>query len=226
MRVLAAILLSAVLASCTASSGPRERYGRFVQQTADPGAVAAADLRMARMARDEGVLAALRTFAADDAQVFAPTPMAASDYLKSAQDFPSTRWAPHRVLSSCDGSLAVTIGAIEWGETAGHYYTVWARDRADRRAEYRWILSDGDGVAEPLTSPEAISTKTASCEGSPPVSTMPQADPRYGGRALSADRSLRYEWWAMRDGSRQIIIEMWNGTDYEGIYQQSVQPRS
>ena len=221
---IAAVCLA--LAACVSVPAQRERYGRFLQPAADPGTVAATDLRMARMARGGDVVGALEAYAASDAIVFVPGPAAASDYLAGAPAFPPTDWQVHRVMSSCDGSLALSHGAITWGDVSGRYYTIWRRDARGDGA-YRWVLSDGDGLDQPLENNDAmVATQVASCDAVPASAKVAATDPRYGGRAASADNSLRYEWWARDDGSRQIIVEIWNGTNYDAVFTQAIGPGS
>ena len=179
-------------------------------------------MRMARMAREDGPVAALESFMANDALVFAPTATSAKTYLGNSPVFPPTDWQVHSVISSCDGTLAITQGAITWGETPGRYVTVWQRQPRGRGADYRWVLSDGDGVEQSLDKPDIISTRIASCDDIPEPVAGPQTDPADNGRATSVDGSLRYEWWSRPDGSRDVIVEMWDGANFEGVVTHAV----
>ena len=63
----------------------------------------------ARAAQEKGQWTAFREYAADDALMFVPQPVAAKDWLKKqANPAQAVTWQPYAVWSSCDGSLAVT----------------------------------------------------------------------------------------------------------------------
>ena len=67
MRIISALLLGLLVASC-ASQGPKDRGPRsFGKPVANPSAVVAAELRFARLAQEKGQWTAFRETAAEDA---------------------------------------------------------------------------------------------------------------------------------------------------------------
>jgi hypothetical protein len=105
--------------------------------------------------------------AAPDAVMFAPAMVLAQPWLRDRPNPPvALTWQPHRVWSSCDGSLMVTSGA--WQKTDGQkaggrqgwFTTVWQRQPD---GAYRWVLDHGDTLAEPLAVPDMIAARVAEC---------------------------------------------------------------
>lgn len=214
---IAALVLSfTMLASGCSPSRMQDRYDRLLPPEANPSSVLVADLARSRLAAEQGTTEALRETAASDAILFAPGTVGAGDPSSANSSQPLTGWAPHAVYVSCDGSLAVTTGAIDVGGTPGEYTTIWRREGSRSNARYRWILTDHSDRAALLETPEFVSTRIATCEGVPPAApASAPLDPAREGRGTSDDRSLRYEWSARVDGGRSLIVELWDGTNYE-----------
>ncbi len=150
-RATIAIVAVAVLAACT---NPRqqaiERQARAASEflerqgsIGDPGRVAAADFAFAKMTREEGQWTAFRAYAASDAVMDAPGGYApVSEVLAGLADpTEPIRWAPTNVWSSCDGTLAVSLGRfIRPGGLVGDYVTVWELQRDNT---YKWVYDTG-----------------------------------------------------------------------------------
>jgi hypothetical protein len=166
LRAVSAVALAAMLASCASGQPrtPRQMIDRALagSNIAVPGEIVAAELAFARTAREEGQWTAFRRFATDDAVMFVPEPVNARDWLAKQKDPPeAVRWQPHQVWMSCDGSLAVTKGAWQRPDGSfGYFTTVWERQQD---GEYKWVLDQGDVLAEPLAAPDIIESKVADC---------------------------------------------------------------
>ena len=199
----AAILgLTLVSLSACASTGPRTPYGRFMEARANPGKVVATELAFARAAQEDGQWTAFAEYAADGALLFGRNgAIEAKPWLK-VQENPSAavQWEPHRVWSSCDGSLAVTQGGFVDPEgTVGTFNTVWQR-QSD--GEYRWVFDFGYPQADVPVKPEMIQSDTASCgEGLP----TPEVEP--GARlSTSVDGSLAWSFQLVGEGERRYNV--------------------
>jgi len=159
----------ALLALTACGGSPRPRFADGVIDRAlagapgmaQPSTIVAAELGFARMAQEKGQWTAFAEYAADDALMFVPQMVNAKDWLKQQKDPPqSVAWQPHQVWMSCDGSMAVTKGAWQRGDRAGYFTTVWQR-QANR--EYKWVMDQGDVLAQPLAEPDFIQTQIADC---------------------------------------------------------------
>lgn len=166
------MLAASLLAGC-ASDAPRARGNRLdlgrpyadreELRRADPSKVIAAELAFARLAQEKGQWTAFAETSSDDAVMFVPEAVNAHAWLKGRANPPqAVRWQPHQVWSSCDGSLAVTKGAWQRPNgTVGYFTTVWERKRD---GDYKWVMDQGDGLAEALAEPEMIGGAVAQCE--------------------------------------------------------------
>jgi len=212
-RVIGAVLLAGLLASCASGPGndPRERFYRSLAPRANPSAVIATELAFAREAREEGQWTAFREFAAEDAVMFVPEAVKARDWLAKRADPPQpVQWQPHEVWSSCDGSLSVTKGAWQRPDgSTGYFTTVWERrGRPGDDEEYRWVLDQGDTLAEPLPEPDIIRTTVADC-GADALPVAPASVSGVtAGSGNSRDRTLTYTWHVAPDLSRTITVTM------------------
>ena len=216
MRFLIAAALIA-LAACT--SVPRDRTD--LRPTADPSAVIAAELAFARAAQEKGQWTAFREYATKDAVMFVPEPVNAQDWLKQQTDPPrAVAWQPHQVWSSCDGSLAVTKGAWQRPDgSVGYFTTVWQRQ--DDRS-YKWVMDQGDTLAEPLAAPEMIGAQVADCT-SKPVPPIVVAAPEESLRdGTSADGTLTWLVGVRPDGSRRVSVSYWNGESWQRAFSERV----
>jgi hypothetical protein len=180
---------------------------------ADPGAVVATEIAFAQAAQKDGQWTAFHDFAADGAVMFVPQPVDARDWLAKQTDPPrAVAWQPQEVWSSCDGTLAVTRGAWQRPDgSTGYFTTVWkAEARRGEEPIYRWVLDQGDALAEPLPAPDIIRTKVADCDAAGGLTAKAAtrlALPAEGGGA-SRDATLAYRWEVGTDLARKLVVTM------------------
>lgn len=210
-RGLVRAALTAALALTLAGCASGERLRNREPLRADPSRVVAAELAFARTAQEKGQWTAFAEYAADDAVMFVPEAVNAKDWLKGRANPPqAVRWQPYQVWSSCDGSLAVTKGAWQRPNgTVGYSTTVWER-RDGRNADYRWVMDQGDALAQPLPAREMIDAKVAVCNSQPveAVAAVFSNIPASKGGGQSKDGTLSYEWAVFADGSRSFHVYM------------------
>lgn len=204
-----AALLALALAGCAGAppAGSLDLPGQL-RPIAEPGKVVATELAFARLAREQGQWTAFAEYAAGNGVMFVPQPVNAKDWLKGRENpMQAATWQPREVWSSCDGSLAFSRGAWRHPDSdPGFFLTLWQR-QVD--GEYRWTLNDSDYLAEPLTEPEMIGTKTAKCGELPPPSAQPSGPPHLGGE--SNDGTLRWTAETDSDCRRTITVSLWQG---------------
>jgi len=169
-RALALGVVLVLAAPAHAQDGARGftlQRGRELQPIAQPGDVVAAELAFNRMAQEKGQWTAFAEFATDNAVMFVPEPVNAQQWLKGrANPVQSVKWQPYQLWSSCDGSLAVTKGAWQRPDgSVGYFTTVWQRQE---KGEYRWVMDQGDVLAEPLAEPDMVKADIADCSGPRP----------------------------------------------------------
>ncbi|WP_338241714.1 hypothetical protein [Aurantiacibacter hainanensis] len=243
-RIAIALAAVAALAACSTPEQRRQsRESRSATQflerqgsIGDPGRVAAADFAFAKMAREEGNWTAFRAYAADDAMMDAPDGFApASELLSGLEDPPEPiRWAPTDVWSSCDGSLAVTLGRfVRPNGVVGDYVTVWELQRDN---SYKWIYDTGTpDDPQPVPEPDAdlpedaivvegmssITGRVAECQPDAGQSALPLAVTGVATSAstaedssltwqsiLQADGSRTVRAWYLRDGGWQQVVDL------------------
>ncbi|HEU4651826.1 MAG TPA: hypothetical protein VFS49_10465 [Croceibacterium sp.] len=214
-----AVSLGVGAASAQGQGEPQHREGRDRERDyrrADPAAVIAAEIAFARAAQDKGQWTAFAEYATKDALMFLPQPSNAQAWLKGrANPAQAVRWQPHQVWSSCDGSLAVTKGAWQRPDgSVGYFTTVWERQKKQKDG-YRWVLDQGDALAEPLAAPEMIAAKSAECPRPIPrdevVLDPPQCTAQGctgGGR--SGDGTLAFRYETAPDGARTFRVLLRN----------------
>ena len=251
MRWLAAVGLL-LLAACAGAPGGRDDPGARADRAvlarlppaAEPTSVIATELAFARAAREQGQWTAYADYAADDALIAVPQPVAAREWLAGrANPASAERWAPRDVWSSCDGSAVLVAGisvdpAGEWSR----FTRIWQRDG---EGEFRWTHSASapdpaltrsrreqaqarnEAQADEAILVEAASfirARTAACD--PPPQPLP-ADPSTasGGSApegaapgtlpASRDGTLRWHWQAEPGGRAAILARFWTGQGWE-----------
>lgn len=184
--MLRAALIGLTLVSLTActATGPRTPYGRFMEARANPGKVIATELAFARATRERGGLRAFAEYATDDAIMleasgFTPFEQWLSRQMDSEMAVP---WQAHEVLSSCDGSLAITRGSYtDPAGSSGSYITVWQR-QAD--SEYR-VTAYGKYPARDVPDDHAsVNARTATCGEPPRLLEAPSPAQTRGGQSI------------------------------------------
>lgn len=226
MRAWAGLALAtAALAACAPGPSSDWRRGREPLR-ANPSAVVAAELAFARAAQERGQWTAFAEFAADDAVMFVPEPVNAKDWLRQQTNpAQAVRWQPHQVWSSCDGSLAATKGAWQRPDgSTGYFTTVWERrQRGQRDAEYKWVMDQGDALAQPLEAPAMIGATVARCGSQPTPPAEMLAGPADAIRSGAArDGTLRWHVVVRPDGARQVVVRYWNGSEWQAAIDEQV----
>lgn len=187
---------------------------------ASPAAIVAADVALSQLAQRKGQWAALRDTATEDALMFVPQPIVARNWLKAQP--PTTKptsWKPQQVWLSCDGSLAVSYGNTRLAAGGPGYYTnVWQRQK---QGDYKWVMTQSDGLAAALAEPEMIGAGVATCDRNarPPAvfasKAPPTPEPAFpaGTRGgWSEDRTL--SWAVSIDATcgRTLTVSLYRGT--------------
>ena len=204
------ILASLVLALTIPATSTNARQPQGPRLSANPSAAIAAEFAFARLAQDKGQWTAFRATAAEDAVMFAPQMVRAKDWLKGRADPPvAVRWQPHRVWSSCDGSLAITQGAWQRPGSVGYFTTVWQRQRD---GGYKWVFDHGDTLAEAQAAPEMIAAKVADCPPrrprKPPVARVPKPFDPAAREGRSDDGTLVWTVTAEPGGAHNFSAEL------------------
>jgi hypothetical protein len=220
--ILAALCGALLLAGCASGpKGPRGDFGGLLRPIAQPGQVVATEFAFARAAQEDGQWAAYADFAAENAVMFVPQPVHAKAWLKGRANPPQAMiWRPHRIWSSCDGSLAVAQGATQLADgSAGYFTAVWQRQED---GAYRWTMRGGGSLDLPLVEPEMVQTEVATCNPRPAASAGDSAVGGEGG--ASRDRTLSWTAEVAPDGSRIFSLMMWNGTERNEVLHHEVAP--
>ena len=213
------LALAGLALLCTPALARDRRDNRDGNGNANPSAVIAAEVAFAQLAQAKGQWTAFRATATKDAVMFVPQMAYAQGYLKGKADpAAAVKWQPHRVWSSCDGSLAVTRGAWQRADgSTGYFTTVWQRQK---NLKYKWVLDQAEPLPMPLDAPEMIAAKVADCpagyrpeRASKPSDfkgSLPTLDPaRRTGRA--ADGTLGWDVTVASDGARRFVVTMTSG---------------
>lgn len=187
------------------------------RQNANPSAVIATELAFARTAQEKGQWTAFRQYAAEAAVMFTPQQTIAKGWLKGRADPQvAVKWQPYSVWMSCDGSLAVTKGAWQRPEHVGYFTTVWKRQKD---GSYKWILDQGDTLAQPLPEPDMIAGDVADCSRPSPPDVAPAAGRTVG---WSDDKSLQWIVEVKPDNSRVFKVHSWTGQGYKEVLSSAV----
>jgi len=181
---------------------------------ANPTALIAAEIALSQLAGEKGQWTAMRDTAAPGAEVFAPAPVNALEWLKRQENPPvATKWEPQAVWMSCDGSIGVVEGSWSQGEASGRFASVWQRQE---KGEYKWLLhQDGADQAARTAPPDMLSAIVADCPARPARQAGGEQDSKRVGQApapvdalagYSADKTL---YWRSADdpsGQRRLLV--------------------
>lgn len=172
--------------------------------------VIAAERSFAEQAQRDGQWTAFRATAAPGALLFWPDPIPVERALAGLTDPPSAvRWQPHRVVLSCDNTLAATAGAAQWPDGRhGWFVTIWGL-QAD--GSWRWVADHGGYVPAPLPTVTTPAVEIAECPGSegPEAQDAPAPGEARGG---SRDNSLLWDFVPGETGG--LRVTMWIGPRY------------
>jgi len=174
--------------------------------TGEPSEVIAAEIAMARTARDKGDAAALKAYAAPDAQM---RDAGASAFLPAATHIPPALGARSAKLVwiSCDGSLGLTSAPLP--NTQRFYATLWQRQR--KGTPYRFVLDLVTTTATHTTDPDFTEAHVAPCPAAPqkvdqhpPAAFTLQTSDQLAGAAQ--DQSL--SWSAKPAEGMTVILQL------------------
>lgn len=228
---LAAVIALAALAIAPAQAKRRELPPGT--GTANPSVLIATEIAFARMAREKGQWTAFREFSDDGAVMFAPGPVLAKSYLARQKDPAAPlQWQAQQVWMSCDGTVGVTKGAWQQpGGATGYYTTVWKRQK---KGVYRWVLDQGDTLAQPLPVSDMLSASVADCapRGSAavpvdatgaPIVVRPSRDAGLQGGGRSDDGTLTWSYTATPDNGRTVVVSLRKGDEMKQVLVAEVQ---
>lgn len=215
MTLRLALLAASALAltACSTAPGPRDRYARLLTPTASPSKVIATELAFARAAREKGQWTAFAEYAAEGALLFGQNgAIEAKPWLKQQQDPPqAVAWEPHRVWSSCDGSIAVTQGAFRDPDgKVGTFNTVWQRQRD---GEYLYVFDFGIPQDTAPQAPDMIGSEVAACRRPVDVGEPDSAIPLRASR----DSSLAWGFHTGVAGERRYVVWLAKETGWEQV---------
>lgn len=151
----------------------------FLTQTVQP--VEQAERAFASAAQTHGQWTAFREFAAPDALMMLDGPQPAVPYLKDRKDpGVAVMWWPARIVTSCDGSLALSTGPWRRADTGrvGRYFTIWRHDETG----WHWIY-DGGVRDEAGTAAGDVPVKRARRACGKPPALPKEAAPVAGGHS-------------------------------------------
>ncbi|MFC0684899.1 hypothetical protein [Novosphingobium clariflavum] len=228
-RVLAGAAGLALVATPALARRPERAPG---VGTANPSALIAAEIAFARLAREKGQWTAFRETAAEDAVMFVPEPVRALQWLGGRKDPPAAvQWQAAQVWMSCDGTVGVTKGAWQRPDgTVGYFTTIW--QKRWKKSDYRWVLDQGDTLAQPLPDSDMLSASVADCPRGGPRSQMERPEPAKGppgltGEGRSDDGTLAWGYRVGADQSRSLIVSlMKNGTMTEVMRSDVAAPKA
>lgn len=216
---LTALVMLSLLSACANGSGPRDR-----PLAANPSAIVAAELGFARLAQDKGQWTAFRETAHKDAVMFVPQRVKARDWLNGrANPAKTVQWKPFAVYSSCDGTAGATTGGTQRSDgSVGYYTTIWLRDP---KGKLEWVLDHGDTLATPRAEPEFIASKKAKCGDRPAVGITVAGEGDDMAVGLSHDQTMSWTSIVRPDGSRRIIVRLWDGKVMQPVIDDQVAAR-
>lgn len=215
--ILGAGLLALLITGCSAAP---QRTGRPVPLRANPSAVIAAELALARAAQEKGQWTAFAEAAAEGAVILAPEPVDARTWLKGrANPAQALRWQPYDVWSSCDGSIAVTRGAWQGpGAATGYFVAVWERQP---NGSFKWLLKSDQPLSRPLPRPELAAGMVADCGSVPHPVAATHERVAYVKQGQSTDGTLHWDF-SIAAGARpelapELALYLWRGGQMQRV---------
>jgi hypothetical protein len=174
-----------------------------------------AERAYAQMAQRLGQWSAFRATAAPGAILFVPDPVDAKTWLDGKEDPPvSVRWQPARAFIACDGLAAATTGPWQRPTSVGYFATIWSRSHG----KWRWNVDFGDALEKPLPSPpKSVPVRRASCKSVTEGKMPRRAQSAKASSGSSPDQSLQWNWRVEGDGSRHLLVNLWDGKRFETV---------
>jgi hypothetical protein len=159
--------------------------------------------------------AAFRPLAAPEALLFVqPLPAGAPQPDKGSVNLTSIA-QPREEITSCDSSLVVTNGALNWSNGGhGRYTTVWQRDT---KGGWKWLLHARFEMTAPLkVSPLSVPLPTCPTTAPAAIASIPAQ------RGGSIDNSLRWFYLAPNNGHGGLAINAWVRRGFLAIQNESL----
>jgi len=236
-RALTAAAGGVVLLAITAVPADARRRPDYAPGvgTANPSALVAAEIAFARAAREKGQWKAFDEFADDDAVMFVPEPVRAKTWLSGRKEPAApVQWQASQVWMSCDGTMGVTKGGWQQPDgSVGYFTTIWQKRK---KGDYRWVLDQGDSLAQALPNSDMLSASVADCArpGDRPDSDalivegkVPDAAPGMDGKGRSKDGTLRWSYHVNANHSRSLSVSLLkNGTMTEVLRSDVAAPKA
>lgn len=206
--IVLAVTLAVLAAGGTLAQARGPGRGMGAGLAANPSAIVAAEIDLNRLARGKGQWAGMRETAAPGAQLFAPQPVNAEQFLKDRAEpaAPMDREA-QEVWMSCDGRYAVATGSWRQTGATGRFVTVWQRQ--DKGA-WKWLLDQTESGGAQSGDPDMIRAHVADCPARRAAPTVrqkdavaPAVDPLNG---KSDDGSLSWSVVAAPGGAWRLTV--------------------
>jgi hypothetical protein len=245
--LLLALLPALALAACSGGPGGGggmrgNRRPPPMRLYAQPSNVIAAEIALARAARETGQWTALAARAQPGAQIAWNGPAAPAATWLASRPAPAApdRWQAREAWTSCDGSAVVIAGvghdaAGNWSrytrvwERAGREFrwavTVWQPDAeltAARRAEEAQRSADAEDDAITVEALNAIRARTAPCPRDRPPPTLDENAGNPLTPGLARDNTLR---WTADLADPTAFTAWWQGAQgWEQVHVQRIAP--
>jgi len=179
-----------------------------------------AERAYAAMAQKTGQWTAFRATAAPGGVLFVPDPVPAADFLQDRKDPPvAVKWQPSQSYLSCDGRTAANLGPWQRPTSVGYFTTIWTRSGK----KWAWDVDFGDALDRAMpAAPAKLSPRRASCRPANPKRLPALDSVEKSGSGSSRDRSLEWTWRVEKDGSRHILVYLWNGRGYDTVIDRTI----
>lgn len=188
--------------------------------TPDPETAIEAERAFNRAAQTEGQWTAFRKFSTSDAVIFTPQPAKAHEVLPEKDPKLTVQWWPAESYVSCDGMVAVNTGPWVRPKAVGYFTTVWVR-QGD--GHFKWVYDGGDALETPRALPEKPRVRTASCKvPAPSFNQLPESGVAEHHQGSSPDGTLVWSWVIWNDGSRHMVVKLWNGRAFDTVLENDV----
>jgi hypothetical protein len=179
-----------------------------------------AERAYAAMAQGKGQWTAFRATAAPGATIFVPDPTDAAGFLKDRKDPPiAVKWQPSESYASCDRLTGANLGSWQRPTSVGYFATVSTRTHGI----WAWNVDFGDALDTAMpAAPAKVPVRRASCAVAKPA-RLPTLDAvEKSGSGSSGDHSLEWTWRVEKDGSRHLLVYLWNGRGYDRVIDRTI----